>query len=83
LLAIRIGLEGVQATFLASRSAEILDVVAESAGIAGAVLVALVVRHTSARGGLGNAGRVAGPARQDSLTASRRSAEPEEAFRDG
>ena len=45
LVAIGVGMEGVQAAFFPSRSAEFLDVVAESLGVAGAVLVFLVARR--------------------------------------
>ena len=56
LLAIGIGLEGVQAAFFPSRSAELMDVVAESLGIAGAVLVVLAARRRGTSGGWRGAG---------------------------
>jgi len=49
LIAIGVGMEGVQATFFPSRSAELLDVVAETLGVGGAVLVYLIARRISAR----------------------------------
>ena len=49
LLVIGVGTEGLQAALLPSRSAELLDVVAELLGVGGAVLVYLAVRRASAR----------------------------------
>ena len=56
LIVIGIAMEGVQVTFFPSRSAELLDVVAEALGVWGAVLVFSVVRlNMLARTGSGAA----------------------------
>ena len=64
LLAVGIGLEGVQAAFFPSRSAELLDIVAESLGIAAAVLVVLVARRASIRSVPGRRGTGGGSGRR-------------------
>ena len=56
LIGIGIAMEGVQVTFFPSRSAELLDVVAEALGVWGAVLLFSVVRlNVQARSGSGPA----------------------------